>query len=100
MNEWRAEAEKRERELEKYFDERERERLISKGFKLPAIYHNNLARAIAECSTNRLEKEFCKTIMTAFKDQLPLHPGTLKNLRRLAEKHCIVTIKLQVHGKD
>jgi len=82
-------------QLDKYFQEKERELFLSKGYKTPTIGDHNTALAIIRRTNNELERQFCKAIMSAFRDSEPVHPGILKNLSRLREKHGITRIKLQ-----
>ena len=94
MNKTDDTIKRRERDLENYFHYIERDRLLKKGYKLPTIGDYNMAGAVFTRTYNKLEKEFCKTVMYAYIHQQPLHSGMLKNLRRLADKHTVKRIKL------
>jgi len=83
------------KKLDEYFQAKERERLQAKGYKIPTIGDHNIAKAVISRTYNKLEKEFCKAIMYAYKKQEPVHAGMLKNLRRLVEKYKVERIKLQ-----
>jgi len=94
MSRFNSDDESRESRLEKYFNEQERDRLISKGYRLPTIGDHNLAVGILQETYNKLEKEFCKAVIYAYKSQEPVNVGMLKNLRRLADKYSINCFKI------
>lgn len=87
MDNWRAEALKREQALEKYFDEVQRRDLEHKGYKVPTIGDYNQALFVMKRTYNDYEKVLCKTIKHAFSKDLPLHPRIIERLKMLVAKY-------------
>jgi len=84
--------------MDEYFLSEYKRKLKQHGYVVPSIGHYNMAKAVFSRTYNKLEKEFLKTIMYAFRNREPLHPGLFDNLARIINKYDIQRIKLTNNG--